>query len=101
MSNFQTGGVKGKGVTDNLFMLRGMIDYCNYLGKELWISFYDIEKCFDSLWLEDYFIMGPWSTWCALYLIYLLNKCAEIQIKTPAGITDPIFLRNVVKQRLQ
>ena len=49
MSKFQNGGVKGKGVVDNLFVLRGLIDYSNYLVKELWITFYDIEKCFDSL----------------------------------------------------
>ena len=50
MTQFQTGGVKSKGVADNLFILRGMIDHSKYLGKELWITFYDIEKCFDSLW---------------------------------------------------
>ena len=49
MSKFQTGGAKGKGVIDNLFILRGLIDHTNYLGKEWWITFYDIEKCFDSL----------------------------------------------------
>ena len=27
MTQFQTGGVKGKGVADNLFILRGMIDH--------------------------------------------------------------------------
>ena len=51
ITQFQTGCVKGKGVADNLFILRGMIDHSKYLGirKELWITFYDIEKCFDSL----------------------------------------------------
>ena len=53
MTSFQTGGVKGKGIVDNLFLLRGAIDNCRYLGGELWLTFYDIEKCFDSLWLED------------------------------------------------
>ena len=53
MSHFQNGGMRGKGVADNLFILRGIIDYAMYLGKQLWITFYDIEKCFDSLWLED------------------------------------------------
>ena len=32
MSQFQTGGVKGKGVTDNLFILRGIVDHSKYLG---------------------------------------------------------------------
>ena len=53
MSMFQTGGVKGKGVVDNLYVLGGLIDHFNYLAKELWITFYDIEKFFASLWLED------------------------------------------------
>ena len=44
MSKFQTGGVKGKGVVDNLFMLRGLIDHSNYLAKELWITFCDTLK---------------------------------------------------------
>ena len=35
MIQFQTGGVKGKGVVDNLFILKGMIDHSKYLGKEL------------------------------------------------------------------
>ena len=42
-----------QGVVDNLFILRRIINHGNYLGKELWLTFYDIEKCFDSLWLED------------------------------------------------
>ena len=52
ISKFQNGGIKGKGVLDNLFILRGIMDHANYLGKELWLTFYDIEKCFDSLWLK-------------------------------------------------
>ena len=44
MSKFQTGGVKGKGAVDNLFVSRGLIDHSNYLAKELWITFYDTEN---------------------------------------------------------
>ena len=50
MTKFQTGS---KEAADNLFLLRAGIDHSVLLGKELWITFYDIEKCFDSLWLED------------------------------------------------
>ena len=44
---------KGKGVVDNLFLLRALIDHSKYMGKQLWLTFYDIEKCFDRLLLED------------------------------------------------
>ena len=49
---FQNGGMKGKEVDDNLFILRGIIDHALYLGKELCITFSDIVECSDSLWLE-------------------------------------------------
>ena len=49
MSKFQNGGMRGKGVVDNLFLLRGLLDHAKYLGKEVWVTFYDTEKCFDSL----------------------------------------------------
>ena len=88
MSQFQTGGVKGKGVTDNLFILRGIVDHSKYLGKELCITFYDIEKCFDSLWLADC-LNSLWENGIQndlLYLIYLLNHRARIQVKSPLGL---------------
>ena len=100
MTKFQTGGVKSKGVVDNLFVLRGLIDHSKYLKKELWITFYDIEKCFDSLWLEDC-INSLWR--CGvdddiLYLIYLLNRKANIIVRTPFGNTQSFEICNLVKQ---
>ena len=72
LTQFQTGGVKGKGVADNLFILRGMIDHSKYLGKELWITFYDIEKCFDIYgWKIASIVYGDvgskmtFCTWCS------------------------------------
>ena len=94
ISKFQNGGMKGKGVVDNLFILRGIINHANYLGKELWLTFYDIEKCFDSLWLEDC-LNSLWDLGVrddVLCLIYLMNIKATVTIKTPFGDTDPLFL---------
>ena len=85
---------------DNLFILRGIINQANYLGKELWLTFYDIEKCFDSLWLVDC-INSLWDLGVrddVLCLIYLMNIKATATIKTPFGDTDPLFLSNFVKQ---
>ena len=86
--------MKGKGVLDNFFIIRGIINHAIYLGKELWLTFYDIEKCFDSLWLEDSINslgdMGVRND--ILSLIYLMNKEARVTVKTPVGDTDPILL---------
>ena len=97
---FQNGGMKGKGAVDNLFTSRGIINHANYLGKELWLTFYDTEKCFDSLCLEDC-INSLWDLDVKddiLCLIYLMNIKATVTIKTPLGDTDPLFLSNFVKQ---
>ena len=53
ISKLQNGGMKGKGVVDSLFILRATVNHAKYLNKELLITFYHIEKCFDILWLED------------------------------------------------
>ena len=75
MTLFQTGGAIGKGVVDNLFILSGIIDHSVYLNKPTFVTFYDIEKCFDSVWLKDC-INSLWENGAqddTIYLIYLLN----------------------------
>ena len=101
MSSFQNGGSKGKGVVDNLFLLRALIDHSKYMGKQLWLTFYDTEKFFDSLWLEDC-INSLWDNGVkddTLSLIYNLNVKANITIKTPFGDTQVLSLKDLVKQR--
>ena len=100
MTQFQTGGVTGKGVVDNLFILRGMIDHSEYIGKELWITLYDIEKCFDSLKLEDC-INSLWRCGVKddiLYLVFQLNKKTIITVRIPFGNTEPFTIDHIVEQ---
>ena len=100
MTKFQTGGVKGKDVTDNLFLMRGVIDWAKYLKQKVWFTFYDIEKCFDSLWLGDC-LNSLWKNGVQndiFYLIYLINKRSDITVKTPFGDTYPFFAEEIVKQ---
>ena len=52
MTKIQTGGVKGQGGVDNLIILQGIIDHAEHLEQELWLTFYDIEKCFDTFGLK-------------------------------------------------
>ena len=70
------------------------------MGKGVFITFYDTEKCFDSLQLQDC-INALWDNGVqddSLYFIYLLSKKASISINTPLGRTDPFVLENLVKQ---
>ena len=100
MTKVQTGGIKGKGVVDNLFIMRALISHSLYVNQPLFLTVYDIKKCFDSLWLEDC-INSLWENGVQndnLYLIYLLNKKASITVKTPLGNASPFVIKNFVKQ---
>ena len=101
MSHLQSGRMRGKGVVDNLFILRGIIDHAMYFGKQLWIAFYNnIEKCFDSLWLE-YCVKSLWENGiknAILSLIYFLNTKAQSVVKTLFGQSEPFICSNVVRQ---
>ena len=52
MTEFQKRRVKGKIVTDNLFMHRALTSRCRHVRREFRMTFYDIDK-FCSLWLQD------------------------------------------------
>ena len=100
MTQFQTVGAKGKGVVDNLFVLRGIFYHSVYLNKATFITFYDIEKCVDSLWLEDC-INTLWENGVqddAICLIYLLNAKASVTMNTPFGRAPVFELKHIVKQ---
>ena len=92
--------MKGKRVVDDLFILRGIINHADYLGRELWLTFYDTAKRSDSLWLEDC-INSLWDLGVKddiLCLIYLMNIKATVTIKHHLE-TQIQFLSNFVKQR--
>ena len=99
MTQFQTGGTKREDVVDNLFILRGITDHTVYLNKPTFVTFYDIEKCFDSLWLEDC-INSLWENGVhddTIYLIYLLNAKASVTVNLPFGRAPVFELKHTVK----
>lgn len=51
MSSFQSGWSKNIGTNNNMFLIR-VIDHIKYLNAPIQIIFYDVEECFDSLWLK-------------------------------------------------
>ena len=53
MTQFQTGGAKGKGVVDNLFILKGITDHLVYLINLLLLH---------SMTMKNVFIAYDWET---------------------------------------
>ena len=100
VSLWQAGSRKGKSVRDNLFLLRGAIDHSKYLSKPLFITTYDFEQAFDSIWLEDSImaLMRLGVDEYILKLVYKLNQHAIVRIKTPHGLTDAFIATDILKQ---
>ena len=67
------------------------------------ICIYDIEKCFDSLWLEDVLIdfydsLPDEKHDDKLALVYEANKNNFVAVKTGVGLTKRVNMQNIVTQ---
>lgn len=96
----QAGSRNNRGPPDNTFLLRGCIDHQKYLGGCLYITTYDFEQAFDSLWLQDCILSLKALDVpdYILQLIHNLNQKASVVVKTPHGKTEPISVNDIVKQ---
>ena len=90
----QAGARTNRGPPDNTFIVNAAIDHSIYIGKSLYISAYDFEQAFDSLWLQDCILslrkLGVPNY--ILQLIYNLNKEALITVNTPYGPTSTTLI---------
>ncbi|MCH2405851.1 MAG: reverse transcriptase family protein [Nitrosopumilus sp.] len=96
----QAGSRPNRSAADNLFLLRGCIDHHRYKNSTLYITTYDFEQAFDSLWLQDSImsLMKIGVEMDMLKLIYKLNRHAKFVVKTPCGETDAVEISDIVEQ---
>ena len=98
LSPNQTGG-RGSTI-DNIFIILAIIERNNYLNKTTYLTFADVRKCFDRLWLND----GIKDLWmCGVeprdaIMIRNMNRSPRITIDTPVGTTREFDVTNIVKQ---
>ena len=95
------GARKNRNIRDNIFVLNA-INNSVINGKEdaVDIGIYDVEKCFDTMWVEecinDVFEAGLVND--KLMLLYLENQNASIAVKTQEGQSDRISISNIIMQ---
>ena len=100
LSPLQTGGVEERSTIDNFMTVLAIIERNTYMGKATYVTFADVEKCFDKLWLEDG-ITDLWKSGMKTrdcMAIKKLNEIAEAVVDTPVGRTKEIILKNTVRQ---
>ena len=96
----QNGGTRGRGIVDSWIILMALRDEARRLQKPLYLFFGDLVKCFDRLWLKDCVVD---LHECGMrerdaIMVYKLNEEAKFRVSTPAGMTEQITVKEIVKQ---
>jgi hypothetical protein len=97
MSNSNIGARKDKNIRDHLFVVHGVINsVINGEAEPIDIQTYDVEKCFDALWLEDCMLdmfetLPPGARDDKVALIYEVNKENYVAVKTSVGLTERVI----------
>ena len=96
----QAGSRRNRGAPDNVFLFRACVDHHKFTKKPLYVTAYDFEQAFDSLWLEDCILslqkLGIEKDY--LQLIYNINRKATVTVQTPFGETSSFDTDPIVKQ---
>ena len=101
LSDSNVGARKHRNIRDNIFVLNAITNSV-VNGKEdpVDIQLFDVEKCFDALWVEecinDVYKAGLKND--KLVLLYLENQRANIAIKNSRGKSDRTPISNIIMQ---
>jgi hypothetical protein len=101
LTDSNVGARKNRNIRDNIFVLNAVTNsIVNGKADAVDVQVFDVEKCFDALWMQecinDLFETG--FTNDKLPLLYLENQNAKIAIKTPQVISKRKTIKNVVMQ---
>ena len=101
MTDSNIGARKGRNIRDNIFVVGAIInEVINGEAEAVDICTYDIEKCFDALWLKETIndLSDTGLNNDKLPLLFLENENCKVAVKTPTGITERIKLSKIVMQ---
>ena len=101
LTDSNVGARKKRNIRDNLFVVNAITNSV-VNGKEdpVDIQLFDVEKCFDALWLDecinDIYEAGLNND--KLVLLYLENQTANFAVKTAEGKTERTSIKNIIMQ---
>ena len=101
LSDSNVGARQSRNIRDNNFILNAITNSVVNGGEDpVDVQLFDIDKCFDSLWVEecinDIFEAGLDND--KLVLLYLENQNANIAVKTASGKSKRVYIRNIIMQ---
>ena len=100
ISDAQAGGKEKRATTDHLFILKDVINAQKQKKKPIYMAFLDVTKAYDKAWLTGIMyalhkngLTGPlWN------IVRKLNTNLKANIKTKDGMTDPITIKDSIRQ---
>ena len=101
LSDCNVGARKQRNVRDNIFVMNAIMNSIKK-GSEEPVDFqvYDVEKCFDSLWLHEVinclYEAGVQND--KLPLLFIENNIAQVAVKTSGGMSNRELIRNIIMQ---
>ena len=104
MSDSNIGARKNKNIRNHLFIIHGVINsVIQGEDKCVDLQVYDLEQCFDALWLEDclndlYDSLPEEMRDDKLALIYQTNVNNLVAVNTSVGQTDRVAIPRIVQQ---
>ena len=104
MSSSNIGARSKRNIRDHLFIVYGIVNsVVNGTSAPIDLQIYDVQKCFDELWLEDVMLdivstLPEQARDEKIALIYKLNEDSLVAVKTPFGLTKRVSIKNVVMQ---
>ena len=104
MSSSNIGARSNRNIRDHLFIIYGIVNSVINEGNDpVDIQIFDVQKCFDELWLEDVMLdmidtLPEEGRDDKLALLYKMNLENFVSVKTPFGLTRRISFKNIVMQ---
>ena len=101
LTDCNVGARKNRNIRDNIFVLNAIKNsIVNGDEDPADIQLFDVEKCFDSFWVEEYIndIFEAGLKNDKLGLLFLENQNANIAIKTEGGKSVRKSIRNIIMQ---
>ena len=100
LTDANVGARKNRNIRDNIFVLNAIMNSIKSSEKALDFQVYDIEKCFDSLWLHEVInaLYDAGLQNDKLPLLFLENTNARVAVKTQERISKRVLIQNIIMQ---
>ena len=101
LTDSNVGARKMRNIRDNIFVLNAITNSSKNTSEEaLNIQVYDVEQCFDSLWLQEVItcLYEAGLKNDKLPLLFLENRIAQVAVKTPGGLSERMDIKKIIMQ---